>query len=106
MATYKPDGWTIIEFQEDHYVFASWSGGYLDGDSWKRNSGITRIVETPEAYEVHGYSGSVYQLSRHGQDRISGYNQGVLRSIITSSPGAKQVDMADILEKYLDKTDA
>ena len=81
-----PNGWSIIEqvTEErgtDYYVFASWSGGYLDGDSWKRNSGITKIEEDGEYYLFHGYSGSVYRCAKSGEGRISAYNISVLNDL-------------------------
>lgn len=83
---YTPHGWCIIEqvTEErgtDYYVFASWSGGYLDGDSWKRNSGITKIEEFEFEYLFHGYSGSVYICSKNSEGCISGYNSAVLKNL-------------------------
>ena len=48
MSNYKPDNWVVIKMDGDnpHYrVLAGWSGGYLHGDSWKINSGITRVED-------------------------------------------------------------
>jgi len=45
---YNPDNWVVIKMNGDdpHYrVLAGWSGGYLDGDSWRMNSGITRVED-------------------------------------------------------------
>jgi hypothetical protein len=36
----------------------------LDGDSWRMNSGITRIEEKPKHWEFYGSSGSVYKCGR------------------------------------------
>jgi len=59
----KPDSWVILKLPSGHgyKVLAGWSGGYLDGDSWRLNSGITRIEREGEYYMIHGYSSSVYQ---------------------------------------------
>ena len=42
-----PDKWVIIKIGSDSEssfkVFGSWAGGYLDGDRWRLNSGITKI---------------------------------------------------------------
>lgn len=43
MSNYRPDNWVVIKVKSDdpHYrVLAGWSDGYLDGDSWRMNSGI------------------------------------------------------------------
>lgn len=81
---YIPDGWNIIEHRTDatdYYVFASWSGSYLYGDSWKRNSGITKVEEDGDDYLFHGYTGSVYRCSKGSEGRITAYNRGVLEKI-------------------------
>jgi hypothetical protein len=65
--TYRPDKWLLIKINgtDPHYrVFGSWSGGYLDGDSWRMNSGITRVEEDDEYFYFHGYSGSVYECHK------------------------------------------
>ncbi len=63
MNEYKPDSWVIIKLPSGHgyKVLGGWSGGYLHGDSWRVNSGITRIEREGEYYIVHGYSSSVYR---------------------------------------------
>lgn len=60
---YFPDNWVIIKLKGDdpHYrVLAGWSGGYLDGDSWRMNSGITKVEFRHDKYIFHGSSGSQY----------------------------------------------
>tara|TARA_R100000951_G_C2536348_1_gene147968 strand:- start:87 stop:407 length:321 start_codon:yes stop_codon:yes gene_type:complete len=62
MNEYKPDSWVIIKLPSNYgyKVLGGWSGGYLYGDSWRLNSGITRIEREGEYYMIHGYSSSVY----------------------------------------------
>jgi len=72
MSEYTPDNWVILKLEmEDgeiiHKVLAGWSGGYLDGDSWKINSGITKIEDTENHFAVHGYSGSIYICRKNSQ---------------------------------------
>jgi hypothetical protein len=60
---YYPDNWVIIKITNDdpHYrVLAGWSGGYLNGNSWRMNSGITDVSETSDAFVFKGASGSRY----------------------------------------------
>ena len=89
MSTYSPDKWQIIKLTNEehgtHYrVFAVWFGGYLDGDSWKMNSGITKASFTNDIYEFEGSSGSVYCCHANGYG-TSGYGQGVLQQMIDDS---------------------
>ena len=63
MREYRPDNWVVIKFKGDdpHYrVLAGWSGGYLDGDTWRMNSGIVKAEELELAFMFKGSSGSVY----------------------------------------------
>jgi hypothetical protein len=45
-------------------VLGGWSGGYLDGDSWRMNSGIVSVTEEDDYFLFHGYSGSVYKCHK------------------------------------------
>lgn len=63
MSYYTPDNWVVIHIKGDnpHYrVLAGWSGGYTQGDSWKLNSGITKVIEEDDYYLFIGSSGSTY----------------------------------------------
>ena len=58
---YTPDKWLLIKVngENPHYrVFASWYGGYLGSDSWRMNSGITKVTENNDSYLFEGESGS------------------------------------------------
>lgn len=62
---YFPDNWVVLKMapgSETLYkVLAGWSGGYLDGDSWRMNSGITKVTEEGDDYlKFWGHSGSCY----------------------------------------------
>ena len=67
MSEYYPDNWVVIKMKGDdpHYrVLAGWSGGYLDGDSWRMNSGITKVEEDDGYYNFSGFSGSTYRCGK------------------------------------------
>ena len=81
MSEYMPDNWIVLKIDvEDHPVLykilAGWSGGYLDGDYWRMNSGITRVVETENTWEFYGSSGSCY-VCHKGQYRLRLNNSGI-----------------------------
>ena len=64
---YTPDNWVILKIKGDdpHYrVLAGWSGGYTTGDSWRMNSGITKVEETENSYLFYGSSGSCYKCRK------------------------------------------
>ena len=66
MSEYNPDKWVVLKFSGAavgtplYKVFAGWYGGYTHGDSWKMNSGITRIEHDDGIYRISGASGSTY----------------------------------------------
>jgi hypothetical protein len=63
MTNYFPDNWVVIKLKGDdpHYrVLAGWSGGYTTGDSWRMNSGITKVELKGDQYIFYGSSGSQY----------------------------------------------
>ena len=85
MSDYTPDRWIILEldYQDSEgpicKVFGNWYGSYLGGESWKLSSGITKIVEHDDHYEIHNVSGSIYNCFKHGYG-TSGYGSGILNS--------------------------
>lgn len=66
-SSYSPDNWVIIKINGDdpHYrVLAGWSGGYLSGDSWRMNSGITELKQNGDILEFYGSTGSCYHCHK------------------------------------------
>ena len=72
MSEYNPDNWVVLKIKEGkgtfpfYKVLAGWSGGYLDGDSWRMNSGITGVEKQAYLYGFYGSSGSVYWCHKVG----------------------------------------
>lgn len=82
---YTPDKWIILKIKGEqdnpvYKVLAGWNGGYLDGSSWKINSGITKITEDEQHYYFEGYSGSTYKCHKkcYGTNSLS---QSILSKI-------------------------
>ena len=88
MNEYKPDYWQVIKITSTegrvlYKVFATWCGGYLDGDSWRMNSGITAVEEDGDYLIFHGTSGSKYNVVNSDRAyRTTMYSQSVLDSMI------------------------
>lgn len=83
MSFYHPEEWAIVKLggPSPHYrVFGSWRGGYLSGDSWRMNSGITSVKLDGNYYLFKGHSGSVYKCHKNTYGIRSSYNLGVLKS--------------------------
>lgn len=66
-APYTPDRWVVLEFDAPNLehpvrkVFAGWYGGFTQGESWKLNSGITKVRKNHQYWEFDGHSGSIYR---------------------------------------------
>jgi len=84
MNDYNPDYWQVVKITQPtgesvYKLFSTWAGGYAKGDSWKLNSGITKIVEEEQYLEIHGASGSVYHVPNNSWSyRTVMYTQSVL----------------------------
>ena len=81
---YTPDNWVILKIQYEnetlYKVLGGWSGGYLDGDSWRMNSGITAVEKQGYLYGFYGSSGSVY-LCHQGAYRLTMAAAGVYNQL-------------------------
>ena len=87
---HTPDGWSIISINNNvdnpfFKVFASWQGGYLDGDSYRFNSGITKVESDDDYYYFHGYSGSIYKCHKKGYGNHTSYARGIIETLISSA---------------------
>lgn len=93
---YKPDRWVILKINSPNdphlRVFASWRGGYLDSESWRLNSGITKVEEHKEYFIFHGNTGSQYKCYKEAYGIASLHAQGVLESFIKKQPTIEPVD--------------
>ena len=104
MSEYTPDRWCVIRIPGDkeilYKVFASWSGSYTGGDSWKLNSGITQAVLVDGVWEFEGSSGSVYRC-REGSYGTNSYGHGVLQDMIRRTHEGTGM-VIDILDEHTD----
>ena len=100
MSTYNPDRWLVVSIANNanvHYrVFGTWGGGYLNGDSWKLNSGITKATLVDGVYHFEGSSGSVYEC-RENSYGSTGYGWGILNNMIKDA--ARDGVLIQILEE-------
>lgn len=83
-----PDKWVIVKLslknsdEPIYKVFATFYGGYLDGDSWRMNSGIAKVEEDEHSFKFFGHSGSCYVCSKQPNAYGTGsYTQGVLNNM-------------------------
>ena len=93
MSDYRPDYWTIIDTGECCKVLAGWSGGYLDGDSWKLNSGITKVEDLGDEWAFHGVTGSVYYCNKE-MKRTGNANYHIFKKMIDA--GCKEIEVNEI----------
>lgn len=93
MSEYKPDRWVLVKLepQEDpkldtyYRVFATWYGGFANGESWKLSSGIkTSTLKEDNFYSMLQSSGSTYRCHKESYG-TSAWSFGVLSNIIENS---------------------
>lgn len=92
MSEYNPDRWVMLKFDNKgeviYKVLATFYGGFTTGDSWKLNSGVTKVEEDGDFYLFSGYSGSVYRCHKQSYG-MGGYTSSVYMSF------QKQVEEAE-----------
>jgi hypothetical protein len=83
---YSPDSYRVILIDTPTgqlvKLFASWSGGYLDGDSYRINSGTEVIIEEQNNYFFYGFSGSIYKLNKYNHGSLTSYSAGIYNRIL------------------------
>lgn len=99
MIQYFPDKWVVVKITGGenppvHKVFACWYGGYAGSDSWKLNSGITKVSYKEKVFSFEGSSGSVYEClaNCYGTNM---YGMSVLQNMIANA--AKNAITIEIL---------
>ena len=97
-----PDEWVIVKIKSDtpHYrVFASWRGGYLEGERWRMNSGIIDVEEDSQYFFFKGNSGSVYRCHKLAYGIKTPYNMAVLRENQQANSDKIEIleDMPDVM---------
>ena len=96
---YNPDCWVVLKISAaehgTHYrLFGGWYGGYCGSDSWKMNSGITKVDVDGDVYLFHGESGSVYRCHKN-TERMSGYMMNIYTSYKNQETEANKIDIID-----------
>jgi len=93
-----PERWVILRLPDNNYkVFGTWSGGYLDGDRWKLNSGIEKVDQDDDFYYFTGFSGSCYKCNKRSYGVATLYGQSVLNKIINTN---EQIELMDNVEDW------
>ena len=81
-----PHYWVVVKVTNGHDVhyrlFGTWSGGYLHGDNWRLNSGITEVTRDGDYYYFHGASGSCYKCFVNAYGVANSYGQSVLDELM------------------------
>ena len=81
MTEYTPDAWLVIDCKTHYRILGTWSGGYLDGDSWRLNSGVEEVIISNDYYLFKGYSGSIYKCHKNGRGLVGAYNSYILTQL-------------------------
>lgn len=70
MSEYTPNKWEIVRLQDGDKepvfkVLGGWSGGYLDGDSWRMSSGLEEDAERHLRLNHYHYSKNAHTYVDH-----------------------------------------
>ena len=93
-----PERWVIVKLPNNYYkVFGTWAGGYLDGDRWKLNSGISKVEQDENFYYFIGFSGSCYKCHKKAYGIATSYGLDVLNKRIEQGNGQIEL-MEDVVD--------
>ena len=95
---YYPDNWVVLKITHNYNtlykVLAGWSGGYTTGDSWRMNSGITRVEDAGKSWKFYGSSGSCY-VCHKGQYQLRMNNVGIYNKLKDDRMTGYHVELMD-----------
>jgi len=95
-----PERWVILKLPNNYYkVFATWAGGYLDGDNYKLNSGINKVEQDENFYYFFGFSGSCYKCHKKEYGTATSFGLGVLNKMIEQSNG--QIELMEDMDNWV-----
>jgi len=102
MSVYQPESWIILKVNsEKHGIFYKVLASVMG--NWRLNSGITKVVEKPEAYLVYGHSGSVYECFKDSE-RVQGHMVALYESLI-KDPAVEEIKMKDLPEEFFEQSE-
>jgi hypothetical protein len=84
-----PDRWMLVKVDADKpfwKIFATWSGGYLYGDSWRLNSGVAEVKDEGNYYLFVSESGSVYKCNKFMYGTTV-HGSGVIKDLVVQTEG-------------------
>lgn len=95
-----PDNWVVLKIthpnRESVYkILAGWTGGYLDGSSWRLNSGVVKTEIDGDYFHFYGESGSVY-ICHKDRERLSVVTTGTLHWMTIE--GEKQGILVEVVK--------
>ncbi len=99
MNIYTPTGWKLFKNEGDYYVFGSWIGTGLYGDSWRRNSGIVKVEEDDNYYYFYGYTGSCYKCHKEN-NCMTFWASGVLEDMLNQNLEAKKLTLDEFKKEW------
>ena len=96
---YKPDKLKLLRLEKDGEVrcrvLGGWSGGYLDGDSWRLSSVVDSIKDCNDYYEIKNASGSVYICGK-GSEGTNVISAGIYSKMLEQAKD-ENIDIKEIL---------
>jgi hypothetical protein len=88
ISNYVPDRWLLLYIKSESdsvtKILSGWTGGYLGADEWRLSSGVIKIIDAGDHYEMHNESGSVYTCVKH-REGTTGYTAGILNRWLSMS---------------------
>lgn len=97
---YNPDKWVVLQITDGkdlvNKVLGGWYGGYLDGNSWRLNSGNVKEEEFRDRWKFTGDSGSIYVCYKSAYG-MSKYMETILNNLKSKTKDKVHIK---ILEKY------
>lgn len=101
MTDYYPDRWVVIKIDYDdeviYKVFGSWQGGFLNGDSWRMNSGVKSVSLDVDFLLFKGFSGSTYYCHKDSYG-MTAYARGVMLGMKERAEGKITIMDEDVTD--------
>jgi len=105
-ADYIPDSWVIVKIKRVdvkpvYRILAGWYGGYINADSWRLSSGVSKVKDFGKYYRIENYSGSIYDCFKD-DNKLTVLTESIFKNLGIGNDELTEISICEVSEMELD----